>query len=118
MGGGSLVERFRRWFTPTEEPEATELRQRATDSGVESLASSQPRSRVTLRGEIVAITSDARNGWLEAEVNDGSGTVRLVWMGRSRLECLTLGRDIRVTGRLSEVDGKLVIYNPDFEVIP
>lgn len=115
---GSLMGRLRRWFTPTEELEATELRQRAEDAGAESVAEAEPRSKVTLRGEIVSITSDAKNGWLEAEVNDGSGEVRLIWMGRSRLECLMPGRHIRVTGRLAEEDGKPVIFNPDFEVIP
>lgn len=118
MADGSLTQRLRRWLTPIEELEATELRQRATDSGAQPVAQAEPRSRVTVRGEIVSITSDARHGWLEAEVNDGSGTVRLVWMGRSRLECLMPGREIRVTGRLGEEDGRPVIYNPDFEVIP
>ena len=118
MPGGSLVERLRRWLTPIEELEATELRQRAEDAGAESVAAAAPRSKVTLRGEITSITSDAKNGWLEAEVHAGSGAVRLVWMGRSRLECLMPGRHIRVTGRLAEEDGKPVIFNPDFEVLP
>lgn len=117
MARMSLLERLRRLVTPVEELEATELRQRAADVGAQPLASCAPRSRVILRGEIVSITSDAKNGWLEAEVNDGSGTVRLIWMGRSRLECLMPGRDIRVAGRLAEEDGRPVIYNPDFEVI-
>ncbi|MCG6566453.1 OB-fold nucleic acid binding domain-containing protein [Tessaracoccus sp. ZS01] len=114
----SLRERLRRWVTPIEELEATELIQRAEDSGAQQLARCEPRSRVTLRGEIVSITSDAENGWLQAEVNDGSGTVRLIWMGRSRLECLMPGRHIRVAGRLADEDGNPVIYNPDFEIIP
>lgn len=118
MAAGSLVERLRRWLTPVEELEATELRQRAEDDGAASVAAAEPRSKVTLRGEIVSITTDARNGWLEAEVNDGSGEVRLVWMGRSRLACLMPGRHIRVTGRLTEEHGKPVIFNPDFEVLP
>ncbi|GAA4905948.1 hypothetical protein GCM10025789_26680 [Tessaracoccus lubricantis] len=108
----SLKERLRRLVTPTEELEATELLQRAEDSGAQALSTCTPRSRVTLRGEIVSITSDAKHGWLEAEVSDGSGTVRLVWMGRSRLECLMPGRHIRVEGRLAEEDGNPVIFNP------
>ncbi|MDO5676686.1 MAG: OB-fold nucleic acid binding domain-containing protein [Propionibacteriaceae bacterium] len=118
MAERSLLERLRRWLTPIEELEATELRQRAEDCGAEPVADAAPRSRVTLRGEILSITSDAKNGWLEAEVNDGSGTVGLIWMGRSRLECLMPGRHIRVTGRLAEDEGRPVIFNPDFEIIP
>ena len=118
MARSGLLGRLRKWLTPIEEIEATELRQRAEDCGAQPLAAAQPRSRVTLRGEIVSVTSDAKNGWLEAEVNDGSGTLRLIWMGRSRLECLMPGRHIRVTGRLAEDEGRPVIYNPDFEILP
>ena len=46
------------------------------------------------------------------------GTVKLVWMGRSRLECLLPGRHIRVDGRLAQADGACVMYNPDFAIVP
>lgn len=118
MAQWSLKERLRRLVAPTEELEATELLQRAEGSGAQLLAECAPRSRVRIRGEIISLTSDARNGWLEAEINDGSGTLRLVWMGRSRLECLMPGRDITVEGRLSQQDGSPVIYNPRFEILP
>ena len=114
----SVAERLRRYFLSHEELEATELREQAEVSGAQPLTSCQMRSMVTLQGTITSVTSDADHGWLEAEVTDGSGTVKLVWMGRSRVECLLPGRHIRVQGRLAQADGDCVMYNPDFEIVP
>lgn len=72
----SLGERMRRLFLSHEELENEELREQSEVAGVQTVASAEPRSRVQLRGTIVSLTSDAKNGWLEAEVNDGTGTVR------------------------------------------
>ena len=117
MPESSLGDRLRGLFASQEELEARELREQATDAGAQSLASCVPRSRVTLRGTVTSVTSDADNGWLEAEMNDGTGTLRLIWMGRDRLSCLLPGRHIRVTGRLAAVEGHPVIYNPDYEIL-
>lgn len=111
-------ERLRRYFLSHEELEASELREQAQVAGAQTLAGSAVRSRVTLRGTITSVTSDADHGWLEAEVSDGSGTVRLVWMGRDHLECLLPGRHIQVEGRLAQDHGQYVIYNPDFRIVP
>ena len=113
----SLGQRLRDFFVAQEELEARELREQAAEVGAQSLASCVPRSRVTLRGTVTSVTSDADNGWLEAEMNDGTGTLRLIWMGRDRLSCLLPGRHIRVTGRLAAVEGHPVIYNPDYEIL-
>ena len=117
MPESSLGERLRGFFVPQEELEARELREQATDAGAQTLTSCAQRSRVTLRGTIVSVTSDAENGWLEAELNDGSGIVRLIWMGRTRIACRLPGHALRVSGRLATVDGGPVIYNPDYEIL-
>ena len=85
----SLGQRLRGFFVAQEELEARELREQAAEVGAQSLASCVPRSRVTLRGTVTSVTSDADNGWLEAELDDGSGTVRLIWMGRTRIGCIS-----------------------------
>lgn len=117
MPESSLGDRLRGLFASQEELEARELREQATDAGAQTLASCAERSRVTLRGTIVSVTSDAENGWLEAELNDGSGTVRLIWMGRTRIGCLLPGHALRVSGRLATADGGPAIYNPDYEIL-
>lgn len=118
MGKRPLGERLRRLFLSQEELEDEELREEAVDCGAEPLGSCRMRSRVTLRGTVTSVTSDAQHGWLEAEVNDGTGVVRLIWMGRSRIECLLPGRKVRVSGRLAQDAGQPVIYNPEFELVP
>lgn len=118
MPASAVGDKLRRFFLSHEELEAEDLRDQATQAGAQMLAECQHQARVTLRGTVTSVTSDAKNGWLEAEVNDGSGTVRLIWMGRDRIACLLPGRTLRVHGRLAEQDGAPVIYNPEFEVIP
>ena len=118
MAKRSLVERMRRLLLSHEELEASELREEAQVAGAQSLRSAPPRSKVTLRGTVSSVTTDSKHGWLEAELNDGSGTVSLVWMGRSRIECLIPGRKLQVSGRLADEDGHMVIYNPEFELVP
>ena len=117
MPESSLGDRLRGLFASQEELEARELREQATDAGAQTLASCAERSRVTLRGTIVSVTSDAENVWLEAELDDGSGTVRLIWMGRTRIGCLLPGHALRVSGRLATADGVPAIYNPDYEIL-
>ena len=95
MPESSLGDRLRGLFASQEELEARELREQATDAGAQTLASCAERSRVTLRGTIVSVTSDAENGWLEAELDDGSGTVRLIWMGRTHWPCCAIATAIR-----------------------
>ena len=113
----SFGQRLRGFFVAQEELEARELREQAAEVGAQSLASCVPRSRVTLRGTVTSVTSDADNGWLEAELDDGSGTVRLIWMGRTRIGCLLPGHALRVSGRLATADGVPAIYNPDYEIL-
>lgn len=74
----TIKERVRRFFMPTEELEASELREQAKDCGAQQLGECQLRSKVTLRGTVTALTSDTRNARLEADLSDGSGTVQLI----------------------------------------
>lgn len=113
----TIKERVRRFFMPTEELEASELREQAKDCGAQQLGECQLRSKVTLRGTITALTSDTHNARLEADLSDGSGTVQLIWMGRTHLDCVAPGSTLRVSGRLAGDVTQPVIYNPAYEVI-
>ena len=117
MGVSSFGAKLRSLLLSEEELEAAELREAAEGAGAQTLASCPMRSHVTLQGTVTSVTADADHGWLEAEMSDGSGTVRLIWMGRDRLTCVLPGRRIRVSGRLAEADGRTTIYNPDYEIV-
>lgn len=113
----SIGSRIRRIFSTAEELEAEDQQERARESGAQQISESAPRSVVKFRGTISALTTQPESGWLEAELNDGSGTVRLVWMGHRRLDCVLPGTEMLVSGRLAQDESGNVIYNPDFEVV-
>ncbi len=91
----------------------------AQESGAETVAECRDRQRATLRGRISVLTLRPRSGtpWLEAEFTDGSGAVTLIWMGRREIPGMVAGRELRVTGRVSWVDGRRRMYNPQYELL-
>ncbi|MFC5379741.1 OB-fold nucleic acid binding domain-containing protein [Aquipuribacter nitratireducens] len=79
------------------------------------------RCRATLCGTLRSVTVEPAPAscHLEAELFDGSGTVRLRWIGRSAIPGVEPGRQLRVTGTVSRCDdGSKVIYNPAYELLP
>ena len=55
---------------------------------------------------------------VDAELYDGSGSVHLVWLGRSRIAGIEPGRALVARGRVAEQDGLKVIFNPWYELKP
>ncbi|HSO04861.1 MAG TPA: OB-fold nucleic acid binding domain-containing protein [Candidatus Limnocylindrales bacterium] len=53
---------------------------------------------------------------VEAELYDGSGKVRLVWLGRRQILGITPGRSIVVTGRITCNETDPTIFNPRYEL--
>ncbi len=99
----------------------SEARQRVVESaGANSVDEVQDRQWARLRGTIEVLTLKPRSGtpWLEAEFDDGSGTVTIIWMGRRSIPGISAGREILVSGRVSYVDGQRRLYNPFYELIP
>lgn len=94
-------------------------RQRLAESlGASRIADLQDREKATLRGTITVLTMKPRGGtpWLEAEFDDGSGTITLIWMGRRDIPGISAGRELTVNGRVSDVDGQRRMYNPHYEL--
>lgn len=112
----SLGNRLRRFLSSAEQLEAEDLADQAREAGAVPLSECQTRQKVTLRGTVTSVTA-SNTSWLEADLNDGTGSVSLIWMGRRRIECIMPGRHLLVTGRLTEEDGRRVIFNPEFEVL-
>ncbi|MFV0429646.1 MAG: OB-fold nucleic acid binding domain-containing protein [Arachnia sp.] len=112
-----LGARLRRWFASAEELQAEELGKRARGCGAVTLADAAPRTMVKLRGSVATMLPGDGQRWLEAQLDDGTGTVRLVWMGHRQLTCIQPGRELIVCGRLSCDDAGPVIYNPSYEVV-
>jgi hypothetical protein len=56
---------------------------------------------------------------VQAELFDGTGAVRLVWLGRRRIAGIEPGRSLVARGRIArQSSGDLVIYNPWYELKP
>lgn len=111
----SLGDRLRRFLSSPEQQEAEDRAESAKASGALPLDQCRPRQMVTLQGTVTAVASGGSG--VEAELDDGTGSVSLIWMGRRRMECVSAGTDLLVTGRLSQEDDRKVIYNPSFEVL-
>lgn len=118
--GGRLRRALSRLAAPAVELEAEELRGHATASGCTELANCVDRQRATVRGTLRTVTLRPRAGLpaLEAELYDGTGVVELVWMGRRRIAGIDCGRAMVANGRISTVDGRRVMFNPSYQLLP
>ena len=122
MSKKKLRRTISRWASPSTQ-DAYHLQQeyaRAGKSGTTSIADAPDRERVTLRGALRTVTLRPRAGVpaLEAELNDGSGVITVVWLGRRRIAGIEPGRAIEVEGRIGAYDGVRVMYNPRYQLIP
>ena len=110
------------WANPGDQ-DAHHLRQeyaRSGKTGTVSIADAADRERVKLRGALRTVTLRPRGGVpaLEAELNDGTGVITVVWLGRRRIAGIEPGRAIEVEGRIGAHEGIRVMYNPRYELIP
>lgn len=100
--------------------EARDLRRETARSGCSCIADCGDRERVLLRGTLSSVMLRPRGGVpaLEAELDDGSGRLNLVWLGRRRIAGIGPGTRIQVEGRIGVQDGERVLWNPRYELIP
>ncbi|WP_028708355.1 OB-fold nucleic acid binding domain-containing protein [Propionicicella superfundia] len=119
MSKGSLARAWRRLTASQDDVYNRELQTTAQKSGANSIGSCADRQLVRLRGTITSVTLAPRKGapWLQVVMEDGSGTVTLVWMGRHAIPGVAAGTEIVVEGRISCVDGERRVYNPKYELV-
>lgn len=118
---GGFWQALGRWAASSEaERDAQTLRDRAEDSGCTALGNVAERSRARVRGIVHTVTLQPRAGTpaLEVELFDGSDVVTLIWLGQRRIGGIDVGRRMIVTGRVTTLDGRRVIFNPRYELLP
>lgn len=118
---GGFWQALGRWAASSEaERDAQTLRDRAEDSGCATLANISDRSRARIRGIVHTVTLQPRAGTpaLEVELFDGSDVVTLIWLGQRRIGGIDCGRRMIVTGRVTTLDGRRVMFNPRYELLP
>ena len=118
--GGRLRRAVRRLTAETAELDAKDLQKRGEGFGATPLAECADRVPVTVFGTIRSVTIRPRAGTpaLEAELYDGSATVTLVWLGRRTIAGIEAGVQVRAAGRITTAEGRRLIYNPRYELIP
>ena len=117
--GNRFLRALRRLASSTAELDSEKRVEVARAAGAQTIAEVGDRQRATLRGTFTVLTMKPRSGtpWLEAEFSDGSGVLTLIWMGRRAIPGVTAGRELVVTGRVSDVDGQRRLYNPWYQLV-
>ena len=87
---------------------------------VTQLALVRAQALVTVAGVILSVTTEAvgPSPALRCVLADGSGRIDLLFLGREGIAGLEPGRRCAVTGRAAARRGRLVIWNPRYELEP
>lgn len=103
-----------------DQQDAEVLQDFAHDCGARSITGCHDREMVTLFGTLRTITFSPRGGVpaLEGELYDGTGTVKLIWLGRRKIAGIHPGSELIASGRIGVVDGDRVMFNPRYELRP
>jgi hypothetical protein len=120
----ALKKTLRRLRAPTRERDRERLREFcAACADAVPIADVRPREEATVVGEITCVGVVPRpdgSPWLEVTVNDGTGSLMALWTGRRRIAGIKPGERLMLTGRGSPKGpaGRLVVYNPRYELLP
>ena len=87
--------------------------------GVIPIASVKWRRRVVVEGRVrsVRVVRAAGSCTLECVIEDGSGAMSVVFLGRPRIAGIEVGTRMRVAGTAGQRQGRLAILNPDYELL-
>ena len=110
---------LRRMLSSHQELVAGERGQEAVGAGATPIRDLQPHTMGTVQGTVSMLTLNPRSGsaWLEAELHDGTGTLKLIWMGRRVIPGIIPGVKMRVEGRITLHEGNPAIFNPAYELV-
>ena len=98
------------------------LRQFCRDlPGVTAIGDAVAREEITVAGEISSLRIVPRAGTpsLEATVNDGTGSLVVVWTGRRHIPGVSPGKRLVLSGRgtAQGPGGRLMVLNPRYELL-
>lgn len=117
---GVLRRALHRLTTPDHILEAENRQEQSLEGGGTPVERCRDRAQVCVVGMLRTVTIQPRGGSpsLQAELWDGSGSVDVVWIGRRRIAGIEPGRVIRAEGRMTQRDGRRVMFNPRYELRP
>jgi hypothetical protein len=116
--GGPLRRILSRMTSTAEELDAEDLQEESRDRGAKPVRQCSLGEKVTVSGTVRALTLRPVGGVpaLEAELYDGSGTLRVIWLGRRRIAGIDPGRSMCVHGRITMQGGERKMFNPSYEL--
>ena len=102
---------------PAEQATPAHSRPRA---GLTPIAEAPIGRMVRIGGDIasVILRPETTVQALEAEIDDGSARLVIVWLGRNSIRGIEPGRGIIIEGRVVRMDGVLMMHNPRYELLP
>lgn len=112
---------MRRWALNTSAAQAADLQREADEESARHLCDCRAGELVTVYGTICSVTVRPQGSTraFEAELYDGSGRVRLIWLGRQRIPGIAAGRTLIASGRLTAPSGEsLTLFNPTYTLRP
>lgn len=97
-----------------------EHERRYPSEAVRTIRACEPGEQVTVTGTVKGfeVRPEGSAQALEVRLDDGSGQVFVVWLGRRRIPGIYEGRQVVVHGRLNCVTEHPTIYNPRYELLP
>ena len=110
---------FRRLTESDDRREADDLQENAHELGATAVTRCSKGKEVCVAGTVRAVRLAPLAGapTFEVDLYDGSGTVRLVFLGRRTLAGIEAGRTMVAHGRLTRRDGRMTIFNPRYELV-
>lgn len=111
---------WRRLTASRAQQEADELQREAQADHSTPICECRHGALATVSGTIRSVTVGPREQppALEVEVYDGSGALRVVWLGRRRIPGIEPGRRVTVHGRITCPQAEPTIFNPRYELKP
>jgi RecG-like helicase len=79
-----------------------------------------PKERARVAGVIQKIRIDPREGRdsIEATIIDGTGRMKVKWLGRQSMSGISLGMGLVVEGTVGASKEGLTILNPEYRLVP
>lgn len=118
--GGPLRRALQRLTRDRQELVDDDLQQALASAGATAVTRCPKGGRVRVAGTLRSVTLRPHVGLptLEADLYDGTGSVTLIWLGRRRIAGVSCGRSLVAHGRIVDIDGRRVIYNPAYDLRP
>lgn len=109
---------WREFSKTNAELDAEDIRQEAAQAGAKEVLKIRRGELVKIHGVVksVSLRPEGATPVFQADVFDGSGTLVVSWLGRRSIRGITPGRHIDITGRVTEMDGKRTICNPEYHL--